>query len=205
MNKKIQANIFIIFMTLLACGSKNNVHKNNITDSLHTNPAEASIDQLNTMIEKEPNNAEYLYYRGLYYQDQEDYKLAIDDFNRSIVNDSTSETSWCNRANCKLALDDFEGAIDDYTKAIQLKPTYYEAYYNRGTLYDSKKDYETAINDYTMAVELKPDFTEAYYNRGVNYFLMKKKDKACEDFKKASDLGDEQAKDAYQKNCIASK
>ena len=188
----------------LACGGKK--EQNTLPDhNPVVNVEEATIDQLNVMLEKEPNNPEYLYYRGIRYMDGDDYTLAIQDLSASIAIDSTKAATWFNRGTAKYSLDDFDGALVDYNKAIEIKPTYFEAYYNRGVLFDTQERYEAANADYTKVIELKPDYVNAYYSRGVNYYMMKKRDKACEDFKKSADLGDEEGKKAYQKYCVDQK
>ncbi len=199
--------IFYLFLCtsfLLSCGGKKS-NTQTPNEEVVLNADEASIDQLNMMLEKEPNNPEYLYYRGLKYMDQEDYTQAIVDFDKSIAIDSTTAVTWFNRGTSKFSLDDFDGALIDYNKAIALKPEYYDAYYNRGVLFDTKQDYESACKDYTKVIELKPDYLDAIYYRGVDYLMLKKNDLACDDFKKLADQNYEDGKDAYQKYCIGKK
>lgn len=196
--------LFIVFIVLIigGCVGKKDPAQQKEEIPVPQNLEEASIEELNQLVIQEPNNPEILYYRGLYYQNQEDYKLAIDDFTKSIQLDSGSANAWQNRGGSKFALDDFDGAMEDYSKAIEIKPDFFEAYYNRAMIFDIKEDYEHSIADYTTVIELQPAFVEAIYNRGVNYYMMKELDKACMDFQKAADLGDEDGKGAYQKYCL---
>jgi tetratricopeptide (TPR) repeat protein len=195
---------WVACLYLVSCGNKK-PSEQPIDNQPIVKVEEANLDQLNMMLEKEPQNPEYLYYRGLKYMDAEDYTQAISDFNQSIANDSTVAATWFNRGTSKFSIDDFEGALVDYNKAITLKPGYIDAYYNRGVLFDTKGQYEQAINDYSKVLELKPDYLDALYYRGVDYLQLKKKEMACDDFKKLADLEYEDGKNAYQKYCLGNK
>lgn len=194
--------ILIFGLILLSsCGGKKTPDKN-IQDEVILNPEEATVEQLTIMLEKEPNNPEYLYYRGLRYQDQEDYTQAIADFDKSMAIDSSKAVAWFNRGTSKFSLDDFKGALVDYNKAIAIEPGYFDAFFNRGVLFDTMGDMESAIKDYDKVLELKPDYWDAMYYRGVDYLTLKKKDKACDDFKALSEANYEDGKQAYQKYCV---
>jgi tetratricopeptide (TPR) repeat protein len=189
---------------LLGCGNKKTESQVSDNQSI-VKVEEANLDQLNLMLEKEPQNPEYLYYRGLKYMDADDYTQAISDFNQSIALDSSVAATWFNRGTSKFSIDDFEGALADYNRAVAIKPGYVDAFYNRGVLFDTKGDYESAIADYTKVLELKPDYLDALYYRGVDYLQIKKKEMACDDFKKLADLDYEDGKNAYQKYCLGNK
>lgn len=200
--KKNLGILLVLMIALASCGGKKTPEKN-IQDDVIINPEEATIEQLTIMLEKEPENPEYLYYRGLRYQDAEDYTQAIADFNKSMLIDSSKAVAWFNRGTSKFSLDDFKGALYDYNRAIAIEPGYFDAYFNRGVLFDTMEDYESAIKDYDKVLELKPDYWDAMYYRGVDYLTIKKKDKACDDFKKLSEANYEDGKTAYQKYCVS--
>ena len=189
---------------LIACNPKKNASTNN-QDNVVVNAETATLNQLNQMIEKEPNNAEFLFYRGLRYQDQEDYTASIADLSKSIELDSTKPVSYFNRGVSKYSLDDFEGAVADYNMAIRLKPDYADAIYNRAIIHDTRQDYQKAIEDYNLVLKFNPDNMDAMYYRGLDYLVLKKNDLACADFKATADKGYEDGKEAYQKYCVGKK
>lgn len=199
-------NVWGIGLMILAlgCGKPSSV-SNNADSGNVVKVEEANIDQLTIMIQDDPDNPEYLYYRGLRYMDGEDYTRAIGDFNQSIEADSTNPVTWFNRGTAKFSLDDFQGALIDYNKAILLKPNYADAYFNRAVLFDSKEDFESAAADYSKVLEFQPENLDAKYYRGVDYLMLKKTDLACDDFKILADQGYEDGKNAYQKYCVKTK
>lgn len=195
---------FCCLLLVAGCGKKNPA-VDQPTNNNVVKVEDATIDQLNVMLQDDPANAEYLYYRGLRYMDQEDYTKAIEDFNASLLVDSTNPVTWFNRGTSKFSLDDFEGSLYDYNKAIQLKPGYTDAYFNRGVLHDTKGEFESAVADYTKVIELQPTNLDAIYYRAVDYLMLKKNHQACTEFRMLADQGYEDGTNAYQKYCVQKK
>ena len=55
---------------------------------------------------------------------QQDYKGAIQDYNKAIELNPSDAEAYNNRGNAKDILKDYRGAIQDYNKAIELNPNY---------------------------------------------------------------------------------
>jgi tetratricopeptide (TPR) repeat protein len=200
--------VIISFFTisLFACGqSKSKDNHDNSNELLNVEPKDANIDQLTAMIEKAPGNPECYYYRGLRNMDQEDYTMAIKDFDECIALDSTNAVSWFNRGTSYFSLNNLDAALRDYNKALTIEPTYVDAYFNRGVLFDTKEEYAKAIEDYNKALQNKPDFWDAMYYRGLDYLLLKNKEKACDDFKTLSEKNYEDGMKAYNDYCLNKK
>ena len=139
--------------------------------------------------DSKPNlNAEDYFVQGLHKDYCQDYKGAIEDYNKAIELKPNYADAYCNRGISRINLSDYKGAIEDYNKAIELKPDYAEAYNNRGISRKSLSNYKGAIKDYNKAIELKPDNPNLYYNRGLARTALKENDKAIADYQKAADL-----------------
>jgi Flp pilus assembly protein TadD len=142
---------------------------------------------LNEMNYKQSRNLIYKYCGNAKY-DRGNYKEAIIDFNKAIMNNSNYVEVYCTRGLAKSNLKDYNEAIKDYNKAIDINPNYAKVYYNRGIVKDVLEDYTGAIADYSKAIEINPNYANAYNNRGY----VKAKDKnyygAIADYTKALEI-----------------
>ena len=83
-----------------------------------------------------------------------DYRGAITDYSKILLNNPNDYYALFQRALSKSYLNDHEGAIQDYTRAIQINPEKASAFYNRGLSKDKLKDFYGAISDYNKAIEI---------------------------------------------------
>lgn len=137
----------------------------------------------------------------------EDYKGAIQDFNKAIELDPKNDKAYCARGHSKSMLQDDRGAIQDYTKAVGFNPKYSDAYYERGRSKGRLEDYNGAIQDYTKTIELNPKHADAYFYRGSAKSLLSYKTNVndlegiCLDFSKAGELGNADAYESIRVIC----
>jgi len=192
----------ILLATITACGKAKSKEPVINTNEVTVAPKDANINELSLMIEKDANNPELYYYRGLKNGDMEDYTLAIQDFSNCIRLDSNNARAWFNRGASNFSLNYLNEALYDYNKAILLDPNYTDAYVNRGVLFDTKGEYKNAIPDYDKALQLKPDYWDAMYYRGCDYLLLDNDAKACDDFKFLAEKRYEDGIKAYDKYCL---
>ncbi|MFP4459218.1 MAG: protein kinase domain-containing protein [Candidatus Zixiibacteriota bacterium] len=118
-------------------------------------------------IEIKPDYAKAYSLRGLQKCKNDNFREAIDDFDKSISLKPNSADFLNNRGVAKSYLGDFEAALDDYNKALDLKSDNSETYYNRGTVFYNLGLSENALNDYDKTLELSPEYAPAYNNRGI--------------------------------------
>src|SRR6266849_2694910 len=97
----------------------------------------------------------------------DNYELAIKDFNEAIKIKPDYAEAYLNRARAYSGNFKKDQAIADYSQAIQLKPDLAVAYFERAELY-SGEDESKAIADYTSAIKVKPDYWNAYLARGTS-------------------------------------
>ena len=113
---------------------------------------------------------------------QGDYIEALKFYNQAIeIYKSKNDGRWLGkcyyyRAHCKEMLDDYRGAINDYNNAM------------------IAWDYGKIPNEAM--------YPSIYYYRGVCKYLLNDNDGACQDWSKAGELGETEAYQMINKNCI---
>src|ERR1039457_2014016 len=96
---------------------------------------------------------------------EKDYSGAIEDFNKEIENNSSSDSAYLMKGKAENLLGKFREAVDDFSKSIEMKNTF-DAHFNRGIAYLSLNENENAEADFSSAIQLKPTSDTAYYCRG---------------------------------------
>jgi uncharacterized protein (TIGR02145 family) len=109
----------------------------------------AATNYLNKSIEKNPNEPNAYYYKGLIDNDNNDKKSAISNFTKAIGFNPNYSVVYYNRGIAYEKMENYELAITDFTKAIELDPINADAYDHRGNVYnklgmkrEQKKDRE---------------------------------------------------------------
>ena len=141
-----------------------------------------AIADYDIAIDKERNDAEAYYLRGLARISLEQAAEAIDDFDEAIrlKPDHTEAYYW--RGRMKGGLERHKEAIDDFDEAIRLKPDHTEAYYWRGHMKGGLEQYKEAIIDFDDVLRLDSKLTEAYYWRGRAKYDLERYAEAIVDF-----------------------
>jgi len=139
---------------------------------------------INTAIKLSPRT-EFYNNRGIVYDKQKKWELALADYNKAIAINPDYTSAYLNRGTVYYDQEKWELALSDYNKAIAINPDYALAYYNRGLVYYNQKKWELALSDYNKAIAINTDDALAYYNRGLVYYNQKKWDLALSDYNKA--------------------
>lgn len=149
---------------------------------IYANNLAAAIKDFEFVLTKDSVNAQgqnALYYMGRIAQQEKEFELSIQYYDRLIKLTPADAELFFNRGAAKDMIMDSQGSIKDYDKAIELKPDYMEAYANRGV---------AKINLLTV--------------KG-NIFPTKEQTKdACSDLKKAKQLGDNTVDDMIFVHCV---
>ena len=130
---------------------------------------------------------------GIIYNKIENYKKAIEYFNKCIELDNTNAVYYHNRGCSYKSLNDINQAIKDISIAIELNNKEKIFYENRVFMYQKNGNYELAIKDYDILYnnfEKKENnnydkLFENFQGRGLCYFEIHLYDKALLDFNKA--------------------
>jgi tetratricopeptide (TPR) repeat protein len=140
--------------------------------------------------------------RGIWYYNQKEYDLSINNYNEAIAVFPNYSPAYFNRALALAAKQENAAALNDYTRAIELNPNFESAYQSRGVLLlDVFRDYPKAMADFKKALLLKPGNAQAYYNLGLTYFRMQDVENACKNWYQVRALGYKQADGMIDKYC----
>ncbi|RZF36567.1 hypothetical protein LSTR_LSTR010678 [Laodelphax striatellus] len=106
--------------------------------------------------------AEDMKIEGNNHMSNENYKAAIEYYNRAIGIDDRNAVYYCNRAAAHTKLNDHESAIQDCKSALKIDPQYSKAYGRLGLAYSMLNRHQEAYDSYKRALELEPD-NEGYH------------------------------------------
>jgi tetratricopeptide (TPR) repeat protein len=123
--------------------------------------------------------------RGVAQMRRQQYKLAIEDFNRAVQLSPEYAPVYNNRGNALLALGVPREAIKDFDRAIVLGPSYSAAYANRASAHLRLNALDRAHADYSRAIELSPQSVSALNGRGLVHMAADRPHAAIRDFTRA--------------------
>ena len=143
--------------------------------------------------------------RGITYNKQGKYDLAMANFNKAILTDPNYALAYNGRGNVYHNQGKYNLAMADYNKALEIFPDNDDdkiyIYRNRGLIYLDQGQYDLALVDYNRALFISPNFVEGYNDRGRIYKRQGNYDLALADFSKALDINPNFA-DAYNNRGI---
>ncbi len=97
---------------------------------------------------------EDLFQQGEVKMQNEDFKGALDDYNRALQLNSQDVHAYVSRGMARFELKDKQGAIDDLTQAIELNPNDAEVYRKRGGIYMILGNKKAAREDLQQAAKI---------------------------------------------------
>ncbi len=113
------------------------------------------------------------------------YKKAIEAYERSISFNPEDATVYNNLGDSYMKLGLYEKAIDAYKEAINIKPDYPLASNNLGQVYNELGLYEKAIESFRQAVQVFDAYILAHHNLGIAYEEMGLYQEAIESYNHA--------------------
>ena len=131
------------------------------------------------------------------YLQTEDYKKAINFFNKSIDIKSNFADAYNNRGIALNKMKMYHESIEDFNRAIKLKENYFDAHLNKGISLRNLKKYDEAIQSYQNCIKLKNHDAKIYNNLGNVFFEINNYDKALNFFDKAIELDNNYAEAYY--------
>ena len=124
--------------------------------------------------------------RAHYWRDE--YKLALDAFDKAIELEQDYVSAWINRGFALGKLSRYDEALEALDKAIELKPGYAPAWNSRGFVLIKAGRYDEALEALDEAIKLKSDYASAWYNRACAYSRKEDKENARNHLSKAIEL-----------------
>jgi tetratricopeptide (TPR) repeat protein len=138
-----------------------------------------------------PDNAEFIFRRGILNNKKGQFDKAIEDFNLALSMNALNDLKvqiYLNLGASKLKVESYTDALENYKKALELSPRNPSIYNYKGYANYKLGFFSDAIIDYNNAIDLDPNNAASYYNRGMAYFKTSEKSKACLDFHKSCQL-----------------
>lgn len=162
---------------------------------------EAAIDYFSRATRYQALSLPAFFERGNCYLIRKNFNLAVFDYDRVILIDSTFAPAYNNRAYArirnygeqKLPVTQLKFARRDMEKVLRLtektRPIGFEYYYNLALLDLYMSEYDLAISGFNQAIAADDGVPKAYYFRGAAHFLARYYDKARDDFSRATGMG----------------
>lgn len=102
-----------------------------------------------------------LYAKGLFYQHQEKYETAKEEYKQAILKDPDYAGAYFATGFILMQQDSFEKARRQYDLVTKIEVDNAEAYYNRGLCSELMDRKEDARSDYQTALKFSPNYKEA--------------------------------------------
>lgn len=164
--------------------------------------------QIDNAMKTYPDNAEYLFRRGILNNKKGEFDKAVEDFTKALSMNASNNIKvqiYLNLGASQLKLEAYDLALDNYKKALELSPRNPSIYNFKGYANYKLNFYADAINDYNNAIDLDPNNATSYYNRGMAYLKSSEKSKACIDFHKSCQLSNNNACKMIMMECTSKK
>jgi tetratricopeptide (TPR) repeat protein len=120
-----------------------------------------------------------------------DYRGALQDFNKAIELQPNNTAVLHTRGLVKYMLKDYMGAIQDYNEALAFNPNSVIEYCPRGNAKMRLGDYLGAYQDYNKSIDVIPIFSEAYFRRALVKDTLKDYEGAQVDYDKFREVSSE--------------
>jgi tetratricopeptide (TPR) repeat protein/L-ascorbate metabolism protein UlaG (beta-lactamase superfamily) len=121
---------------------------------------------------------------------KENYKPAIESFNKSLELNANFAYSWHGLGNIYYDQKEYEKAITAYQKAIELDDKFIYPLNGLGNVYYAQKEYEKAFKAYQKAIEIDDKNVNSWHGLGNIYYMQKDYEKAMNAYQKAIQLDD---------------
>ncbi len=165
-------------------------------DYSQVNKDEKAIEIVSQAITLDPTNLKNHYWRGIYYQEQKKYELAINDhkkYLKSYPNDSDAIEciAWS-----YYKLKKYPEAILYATKAIEIDPKSVKGMETRGLSFYFTGNYLAALANFNTIIKIKPKSVSAHKWRGYSNSYLNNYQQAILDYDRAIEL-DKKPSDSY--------
>ena len=123
-----------------------------------------AIDDINKVIDKDPNNPELYVERAFIYLADSKFKESISDCKKAMDFKALGEDGFLCKAQAEDAIADYQDAVHDYDMAVKLNPKNVDAVALRGMSKFKMSLIQEAVDDYNLALKIDSTSTLAYYN-----------------------------------------
>jgi tetratricopeptide (TPR) repeat protein len=165
-------------------------------DYSQVNKDEKAIEIVSEGIKLDPTNLKNHYWRGIYYQEQKKYELAINDHKKHLKSypnnsDTIEIIAWS-----YYKLSKYQEAILHANKAIEIDPKSVKGMHIRGRSFYFTGNYSAAVINFNTIIKIDPKNALAYKWRGYSNSYLNNYQQAILDYDRAIEL-DKKAGDSY--------
>ncbi len=175
-----------LFLIFQCCNQSIDSNTESDTDTVVNN-----IDQLNKLIENNPDNESYIHQRAKFYLEQKNLQKALQDIRKVLLIDSTKSEYYITLGDIYFSMGEVNACSKALDKSIDLDPNYVEGYLKHAELSYILKNYDRSISYANKALKIEPFSDNAYYIRGMTYKELEKKNMAMDDFQSAVEINAE--------------
>lgn len=159
----------------------NNDKAYDMMTDLHGEGLNEILMKLSIKQTKEPADDRWSYYRGLVYENDKQYKNALECYKKGFAIDNTP-FFYARMSNCYSELGAQEDALRMIDLAIASDSTSSEYHYDKADILYYMGKGKEAIGEMTVYIEAEPDWAGGYYRRGFYKDNMGDVDGAIEDY-----------------------
>lgn len=138
------------------------------------------VSKLKVQSAKSPNEATWPYIIGTMYEQNKQYKKAIEYYNEANGKD-VSASVYQRIAVCHYELGDYEAALTGISQALNMDSTNLSYMTLKANIYYEKGDVQSAISEWDKVLVAHPEYGFGYYRRGWFKELAGNMDGAVED------------------------
>lgn len=150
-----------------------------------------AIPDLNSAVESDPQEADFLMWRAYAFQGLERFEDALADLSRAVELIPSDTRVIGERGRTLRLLRRSEEALADFDRAIELNPEYEWAIAERGLLYQLTERYAEALADFERAIELNSKYVFAITQRAETLRLTEQYEEALSELDRAMELAPE--------------
>ena len=155
---------------------------------LNSGRIKEAVDVIEPLIKNFQNEPLLYNIRGVCNHSCQNYKVAIEDFQRAVELNPSYAEAYYNLGVSYGELSEIESAKESYKNALRINSNYPTAQNNLGQILLTQGEFDASIENFEWAIALKPDFAEAYNNLGNAFLGIEDLDNAIKSFKKAITL-----------------
>ena len=127
---------------------------------------EKAIEELNSFLSTNQNNADALYTRAICYRKIQEFEKSVADFTSILKRLPNEPTLLCDRGISHFHNKNIDAALNDLNKAVELEPENPFRYSSRAFI-RAEIDVNGAMEDYEKAIELDPKDEISLNNLGL--------------------------------------